>query len=164
MSLLVDAAGDLVVLPRDAVELVERRRPVQGRLVLVVDALGHVLEPGQDEALLRRGAVDPAPHEALRELRGFVRDHPHPRWRFRVPLWILGREVLVHVDPCVAVAVPYYRIKAPVSAHTPQFPQRHNPMRLSRMSHIRFVNPTTAILSCRTLSRLRYPGCESPYL
>jgi hypothetical protein len=69
MSLLVDAAGDLVVLPRDAVELVERRRPVQGRLVLVVDALGHVLEPGQDEALLRRRPVDPAPHEALRQLR-----------------------------------------------------------------------------------------------
>jgi hypothetical protein len=94
----------------------------------------------------------------------FVRDHLHPRRRFRVPLWILGREVLVYVDPCVAVAVPYYRIKALVSARTPQFPQRHDPMHLSRISHIRFVNSTVAILSGRTLSRLRYPGCESPYL
>ena len=106
------------VAPLDAIEFVERRRPVQGRLVLVLDALGHVLEPRQNEALLGRRPVDPAPYEALRQLRGLVGDHLCPPRRFRVPLRMLGLEVLVHVNPCVSVAVPDDRVEVPVSAQS----------------------------------------------
>ena len=117
MSYLVNATRG-PVLPRNAIELVERGRPVQGCLVLVVDALGHILEPRQDEALLRRRSVDPAPNEVLWHLRGFVRDHLHPRRRFRVPFRILRCEVLVHVDPFVSVAVSHEHAKVHITAQT----------------------------------------------
>jgi len=101
----------------DAVEFVKRGIAVQRRRIVVVDALGHVLEARQDEAFLGRGPADARSRELLLELRGFVADHLQSSRRFRVPLGVLGLEVLVHVLPLVLVATLHQEFELPVPAH-----------------------------------------------